>query len=69
MFLGGSELKSAHSKDYSVSISLMSNGAYMVQLTYENTRRATGEANCKTYLYYNKAQAIAKYEALARLAQ
>lgn len=61
---GGRDLNRVHGKDYSVSLSFMSNRKYLVVLVYENTRRATGEANCKLYHYRNKAEAIAKYEAL-----
>lgn len=62
--LGGRDLNRVHGKDYSVSLSFMSNRKYLVVLVCENTRRATGEANCKLYHYRYKAEAIAKYEAL-----
>ena len=62
--LGGRDLNRVHGKDYSVSLSFMSNRKYLVVLVYENTRRPTGEANCKLYHYRYKAEAIAKYEAL-----
>ena len=62
--LGGRDLSRVHGKDYSVSLSFMSNRKYLVVLVYENTRRVTGEANCKLYHYHHKTEAIAKYEAL-----
>ena len=60
----GRDLDRVHGKDYSVSLSFMGNRKYLVVLVYENTRRATGEANCKLYHYSDKAEAIAKYDAL-----
>lgn len=62
--VAGRDLRRVHGKDYSVSLSFMNNRKYLVVLVYENTRRATGEANCKLYHYRYKAEAIAKYEAL-----
>ena len=62
--VAGRDLRRVHGKDYGVSLSFMNNRKYLVVLVYENTRRATGEANCKLYHYRYKAEAIAKYEAL-----
>ena len=61
---GGRDLYRVHGKNYSVSLSFMSNKKYLVVLVDEKTRRTTGEANCKLYHYRYKAEAIAKYEAL-----